>query len=111
MRLSIDKGLSTFLKNGELIMNPIIDAAKSAESFYRIATSPMRLMPDFIIIGVARGGTTSLYEYLIEHPNIVGASRKEVHFFDNHYRKGMSWYRGQFPYSMQKYYAEHIQKK
>ena len=75
-------------------MRPIIHAAKSAERFYRVATSSIRLMPDFIIIGVARGGTTSLYEYLIDHPNIVGASRKEVHFFDNHYQKGLAWYRG-----------------
>jgi Sulfotransferase domain len=90
---------------------PIIDAAKSANRFYRIATSPIRLMPDFIIIGVARGGTTSLYEYLIDHPNILGASRKEVHFFDTHFRRGMAWYRGQFPYSMQKYYARRIQKR
>lgn len=92
-------------------MRPIIDAAKSAERFYRIATSPIRLKPDFIIIGVARGGTTSLYEYLTKHPNIAGASKKEIHFFDNYYKKGVSWYRGQFPYTMQKYYAERVQKK
>lgn len=92
-------------------MRPIIDAAKSAERFYRIATSPIRLKPDFIIIGVARGGTTSLYEYLTKHPNIAGASKKEIHFFDNYYKKGISWYRGQFPYTMQKYYAERVQKR
>ncbi|HLH61715.1 MAG TPA: sulfotransferase domain-containing protein [Ktedonobacteraceae bacterium] len=92
-------------------IEPIKQVAKSAERFYRVATSSVRLMPDFIIIGVARGGTTSLYEYLIDHPNIVGASRKEIHFFDNQYQKGLKWYRGQFPYSMQKYYAEHVQKK
>lgn len=94
-----------------ITVRPIIEAAKSAEKFYRIATSSIRLVPDFIIIGVARGGTTSLYEYLTEHPNIAGASKKEIHFFDNHYKKGFSWYRGQFPYTIQKYYAERVQKK
>jgi hypothetical protein len=53
--------------------------------------------PDFLIIGAQKGGTTSLYRYLIKHPRIKWASRKEVHFFDRHYTKGMDWYRAQFP--------------
>jgi len=48
--------------------------------------------PNFIIIGVQRCGTTSLYRYLTSHPNIISASRKEVHFFDNHFNKGVNWY-------------------
>lgn len=92
-------------------MNPLIDTAKSAISIYRTATAPLRLLPDFIIIGAARAGTTSLYNYLIEHPNIAPASRKEVHFFDYNFQKGMAWYRGQFPYSVQKYYTENIRKR
>src|SRR5690242_9212671 len=73
---------------------------------YREITSPIRLMPNFIIIGVQKGGTTSLYNYLIEHTNIVPASMKEVHFFDRNYQKGPSWYRAHFPSFMHKYYAE-----
>lgn len=93
-------------------MNPLVATARTAaNNFYRTATGPMRLLPDFIIIGVARAGTTSLYNYLIEHPNIAPASRKEVHFFDYNFQKGMAWYRGQFPYSIQKYFVESIQKK
>jgi hypothetical protein len=83
---------------------------ETTSQVYRTTTSPMRIMPDFIIIGVARAGTTSLYNYLIEHPNIGPAAKKEVHFFDYHYQKGMSWYRGHFPYSMRKYYEENIRK-
>jgi hypothetical protein len=78
---------------------------------YRTATYPVRLLPDFIIVGTMRGGTTSLYNYLIEHPNIGSASMKEVHFFDNNYQKGMVWYRAQFPSSLQKYYSQSLRKQ
>jgi len=56
--------------------------------------------PNFIIIGAQKCGTTSLYQYLIQHPQIVPASQKEVHFFDLNFVKGMDWYRQQFqPFS------------
>ncbi|HLO49759.1 MAG TPA: sulfotransferase domain-containing protein [Kamptonema sp.] len=53
--------------------------------------------PDFIIIGVQKGGTTSLYNYLIQHPQIAAAAQKEVHFFDLNFEKGIEWYSSQFP--------------
>jgi hypothetical protein len=39
-------------------------------------------LPDFIIIGAQKSGTTALYEYISQHPGIITTSRKEVHFFD-----------------------------
>lgn len=58
-------------------------------------------MPDLIIIGTQRGGTTSLYKYLLEHPQIVAATTKEIHFFDNNFHRGIPWYRTQFPLLIQ----------
>jgi hypothetical protein len=86
-------------------------AASETINFYRNATSSMRVLPDFLILGVQKGGTTSLYNYLIEHPNIIRARRKEAHFFDQHFEKGISWYRGNFPTFMSKYYIEKIRKQ
>lgn len=54
-------------------------------------------MPDFLIIGAQRCGTTSLYRYLTQHPQILPASDKEVHFFDFNFDKGLDWYEAQFP--------------
>ena len=54
-------------------------------------------MPDFLIIGAQKCGTTSLYQYLIQHPNILPAATKEVHFFDLQYARGIDWYLQQFP--------------
>ncbi|GAC1381660.1 MAG: hypothetical protein NVS4B7_18140 [Ktedonobacteraceae bacterium] len=84
---------------------------RSSRLLYRISTSQIRLLPDFIIIGTQRGGTTSLYYYLTEHPGIARALMKEVHFFDDHFEEGLHWYRAQFPSALQKYYAERIRKE
>lgn len=48
--------------------------------------------PQAIIIGVKKGGTRALLEFLRIHPDVraVGA---EPHFFDRFYEKGLEWYR------------------
>jgi hypothetical protein len=63
----------------------------------RVETAQLRQSPDFIIIGTQRGGTTSLYRYLTAHPEIGQAFRKEVHFFDRYFGKGIDWYLAHFP--------------
>lgn len=52
--------------------------------------------PNFLIIGVQKGGTTSLYSYLAAHPRVSPALGKEVHYFDFHYGCGERWYRAHF---------------
>jgi hypothetical protein len=54
-------------------------------------------LPDFLIIGAQKAGTTSLYQYLVRHPDIESATVKEVHFFDLKYGKGLAWYSRFFP--------------
>jgi hypothetical protein len=53
--------------------------------------------PDFFIIGTQKGGTTSLYKYLAQHPQIIPANKKEIQFFTDNYHKGCSWYKRHFP--------------
>ena len=49
--------------------------------------------PNFVGIGVPRGGTTWLHEFVNSHPNAYTSRlRKEVHFFDRHYNRGSGWY-------------------
>lgn len=71
------------------------------ERGWRRVTAGMRRLPDWLIIGTQKGGTTSLYEYLVTHPDVGGASRKEVHFFDLKWEKGVDWYRAHFPTALQ----------
>lgn len=60
-------------------------------------TSQLRPLPDFIIAGAQKSGTTSLRWYLGQHPNIKVSIPDEVHFFDVNFNKGLGWYRRQFP--------------
>lgn len=48
--------------------------------------------PQAIIIGVKKGGTRALLEFLKVHPDIK-APGPEIHFFDRHYDRGLEWYR------------------
>jgi hypothetical protein len=73
------------------------DAAKKAWAGYARVTSRGRLLPDYLIVGTQRGGTTSLYKYLTQHPSLAHALTKELRFFDLNYDRGMAWYRSRFP--------------
>jgi len=54
-------------------------------------------LPDFVIIGGKKCGTTSLYHLLTQHPYVEPAASKELHFFDAHFDEGTEWYRRCFP--------------
>jgi hypothetical protein len=62
-----------------------------------LATARIRPLPDFLILGAQKAGTTALYAYLRWHPDITGPSFKEVSFFDRHYTQGERWYRAHLP--------------
>jgi len=55
------------------------------------------MLPNFIIIGAMKSGTSSLYQYIATHPNIVRSSMKETDFFtQDGFKKGINWYNQQF---------------
>jgi hypothetical protein len=54
-------------------------------------------LPEALIIGAPKSGTTSLAGWLAHHPQIHVHPRKELHFFDNRWPWGADWYRCQFP--------------
>jgi len=72
---------------------------KRVLDIYRLTTSRFRSLPDFIIIGAMKSGTSSLFAYLAQHPQVRTISDKEIHFFDFEFSKGELWYRSHFPLS------------
>lgn len=52
--------------------------------------------PNFLIVGVAKAGTTSLYHYLKKHPDVYMPDKKEIHFFDRYHYRGPNWYLNRF---------------
>jgi len=55
-------------------------------------------LPDFLIIGAMKSGTTSLHEQLARRPGIFVSGQKEPNFFSNdeEYERGIDWYTGLF---------------
>ncbi|XP_067859781.1 heparan sulfate glucosamine 3-O-sulfotransferase 2 isoform X1 [Heptranchias perlo] len=53
-------------------------------------------LPQAIIVGVKKGGTRAVLEFIRVHPD-VRALGTEPHFFDRHYEKGLEWYRSLMP--------------
>jgi hypothetical protein len=53
------------------------------------------MLPNFLIPGAEKAGTTSLKNYLFEHPEIFIVD-KEIHFFDQNWDKGIEWYEEKF---------------
>jgi Sulfotransferase domain len=80
------------------VPRPLRQAVRSAYLGLGEATAELRLLPSFIMIGVQRGGTTSLFQTLREHPQVRRAPfHKGVNYFDLNYYRGMRWYRAHFP--------------
>ncbi len=73
---------------------------------FRIATGRYRTLPDFLIIGAQRSGTSSLYKWLSRHPNVVPSLRKEVEYFSIEHLRGERWYRGHFPLAVRRRVAQ-----
>lgn len=53
-----------------------------------------RRLPDFVVIGAAKSGTTTLYRWLAEQPDVFDAPVKEPRFFSRDWDRGLDWYAG-----------------
>lgn len=88
--------LKKFIPRNGLVWNITRDLYTKLNELRRVKGS-LGILPDFIICGAQKGGTTSLYHYLIQHPHIHGATTKEIHYFDQSFDEDESWYRSHFP--------------
>jgi hypothetical protein len=65
---------------------------------WRRATQEFRQLPSVVIVGAQKAGTTQLHAYLVKHPRLFGAWKKEVDYFSKHSNRSIKWYRSQFPF-------------
>ncbi len=56
------------------------------------------MLPNFLVIGAMKGGTSSLTNYLREHPQVFMSKPKEIRFFGNeeNWQRGLDWYEQHF---------------
>ena len=79
------------------LVAPAVRALRAARFAVRRLTHAGRALPDFLILGAQKAGTTSLYNYLQRHPRVAPAFTKEVHYFTLHRDEPEAWYRAHFP--------------
>jgi hypothetical protein len=72
----------------------LLEAGRRAELALRMRQP--RALPGAVILGAQKCGTSSLHNYLTQHPGVIAPLRKEVHYFDVNFARGEAWYRGHF---------------
>ena len=96
----------------KVIDNPkLYDISKNLYRNYCNVTQNFHTLPDFLIIGAAKCGTSSLYDYLMQHPSVGKSLTKQIHFFDRYFDRGLGWYKVCFPLNFEKFYFQKILKK
>src|SRR6478609_2472719 len=78
------------------------DASRRTVRNFGRLTSRRRPLPEFLVIGTKRGGTTTLFRALQDHPLVLPMfpaleDLKSPHYFDLEYERGERWYRAHFP--------------
>jgi hypothetical protein len=79
----------------------VLDLANSATRAFGLATADWRVLPDFLIVGTKRGGTTSLWSYLDAHPQVLSMyprprGLKSTDYFFDADPDRLRWYRSHF---------------
>ncbi|HEX3276144.1 MAG TPA: sulfotransferase domain-containing protein [Gemmatimonadales bacterium] len=93
--------MSPDTRSGRGLVDLVKAPLRRLRADYRVLTGSLRGWPSVLVIGAQRSGTTSLFNYLAQHPDVRVPLGKEIHYFDLHYDRGLAWYRGRFPYSRQ----------
>ncbi len=79
------------------LYKPIKESVRNARIELRSLLAKERPLPDFLVIGAQKAGTTSLFSYLTTHPHISRPLKKEIHYFDTRWHRHENWYRSHFP--------------
>lgn len=84
------------------LRQPVVPAIKSAYRVFGSATATKRCLPDYLIIGGKRTGSTTLARNLVADDDVlplfpVREDLKGTYYFDVNFRRGENWYRSHFP--------------
>ncbi len=105
MKLNLKKNNPLFYKAApwswklkRLISKPLFGTLNYLSFQFRMLNAGQRALPDYLIIGAAKSGTSSLYRTLAQHPNIAPALKKEIYFFCHYqnFDRGLNWYKAHF---------------
>lgn len=81
-----------------MVPTPLHGLARTTYRAVSAATAGARMLPEFIVIGGQRCGTTSLFKNLAEHPQVLRPGiEKGIDYFSLYYDRDLDWYRSNFP--------------
>jgi hypothetical protein len=77
-------------------VKPLAEAAPGDDA--RADAAPPGALPNLIVIGAQKCGTSVLHYYLSLHPEVSMSKPKELNFFieERNWPRGIDWYRGHF---------------
>jgi hypothetical protein len=80
-------------------VGPVVRALREPVDVTRraVLSSWRRDLPEVLVIGAAKSGTSSMFFALKQHPLFAAPCTKEVNFFDLEHFRGTAWYRAHFP--------------
>ncbi len=82
------------------VTDQLAGGAKAALRCYGVASASHRPPPELLIVGAKRGGTTSLWQYLSEHPGMLAQfptpNTKGTYFLSEEWDRGERWWRSHF---------------
>jgi hypothetical protein len=92
------------LRNDFRVAKDLAGDPQGDPSALRVSNEEVGALPDFVVIGAMRCGTTRFYTILTKHPHVQRAASKELHYFDRleRFEQGIEWYRRCFPPPEQK---------
>lgn len=79
--VDIDSKIHIPLSPGEVLV-------QTRRSVDRLCDAHSRPTPSYLILGAQKAGTTSLYEYMVQHPLVIRAKRRETHCLDWRWKEG-----------------------
>jgi hypothetical protein len=96
--MSVGSHVKSLLPQGlRNTLRPEVYFAQRAIQKMRQLTGQKGRLPDFLVLGAQKAGTTTLYDLIMQHPDAAPARTKEIAFFDRYFSWGFDWYKSNFP--------------
>jgi hypothetical protein len=91
-----------------VVLQPGERLVQTRRSIDRLADIQLRPTPSYMILGAQKAGTTSLYDYINQHPWVVQARRRETHCLDWRWNDTLRTPQQQLKYCRQFFYTEEL---
>eukprot|EP00980_Cylindrotheca_fusiformis_P009515 scaffold2077_cov119-Cylindrotheca_fusiformis.AAC.18 len=94
-----------------IVLEPGEELIQTRRSIDRLKDMNARPTPSYVIIGAQKAGTTSLYDYINQHPWVLKARRRETHCLDWRWNDQLKSPSMQLKYCQKFFYTEALKTR